>query len=637
MIDTPAITEALRLFIGSEQVFEIRVLEAITPTDRRPHTLSGYFDNVESAAAAVAKVQSAMGFYFTPNPVKPELLARAVNKLRAPGKQPTTSDHDVAARRWLLIDCDPVRPAGIASADVEHQSAISKAGFIAQGLAGDGWPEPITCDSGNGAHLCYRIDLPADDGGITEGCLKALSARFSDAQVKVDETTFNPARIWKLYGTTAGKGDVDAEKIGRPQRMSQIIGIPSKLECVSVGFLQSLTTSIPTDAPPARQHTRSNDGFDIETWIRSHGLDIADPTPWRGGRRWIFKVCPWNSSHTNGSAWIIEMPSGAVAAGCHHDGCKGRAWRDLRELYEPSRIRQPRQTPLPTTKPTLHSTTFQAATLAYVDLIERGIIPCIPSGLLALDQSVDGISAGELCVVAARPGHGKSAFAFQWLDNAALNHTNCLIISEEMGHLEIGKRRLLSITNIGQELWGPDSAAYIRKDVIEYYEKRAAVHIVESCNTIARAEDAIEQFCAAHGVTLVAVDYLQLLTAQTGDRYEVVTEISRRLKQAAKRCNCAIIALSQLNREIEKRSDQEPKLSDLRESGQIEQDADLILFLQWPHKFSPDISKSEYRIYAAKRRNGPIRTPRIVTQFNPETQYFGGSVVVEREYEPTPY
>ncbi len=151
------------------------------------------------------------------------------------------------------------------------------------------------------------------------------------------------------------------------------------------------------------------------------------------------------------------------------------------------------------------------------------------------------------------------------------------------------------------------------------------MYLLNGCGTIERVEEIIDQFVSLHGVGIVAVDYLQLLTSRQGsDRYEVVTEISRRIKRCAGRNRIPILALCQLNREVEKRTDNEPKLSDLRESGQIEQDADLVLFTQWPHKFDTSMPPHMYRIYCAKRRNGPIRTARIETTFDPNRQTIGG-------------
>ena len=157
---------AMELIMAPGQITELRALGVSTPEYRRTHTVSGYFDDVDALAQAAIEVAPyAMGVYFTPNPVNPALLA--VREMARPGNQePLSSDSDVVARRWLLVDIDAIRPAGISSTDAEHDAAIAKAKVIREALTARGWPQPILADSGNGAHLLYRVDLPVDDGGV---------------------------------------------------------------------------------------------------------------------------------------------------------------------------------------------------------------------------------------------------------------------------------------------------------------------------------------------------------------------------------------------------------------------------------------------------------------------------------------
>jgi hypothetical protein len=131
-------------------------------------------------------------------------LARAVRKVWA--------DHDVTRRRFLLIDADSVRPAGIFATDDEHTAAINRVMPIREDLRLESWPEPFVGDSGNGGHLMFPIDLPADDGGLIERVLHRLAEKYNDEQVGIDQTVFNPARIWKLYGTKAGnrQGEIES-------------------------------------------------------------------------------------------------------------------------------------------------------------------------------------------------------------------------------------------------------------------------------------------------------------------------------------------------------------------------------------------------------------------------------------------
>jgi hypothetical protein len=101
--------------------------------------------------------------------------------------------------------------------------AIERVYQIRDALRHEGWPDPLVGDSGNGAHLLYRVDLPVNDGGIVKGWLQEFARRFDDDCVKVDQSVFNPARIWKLYGSVSRKGD---NVPGRPHRMARILETP---------------------------------------------------------------------------------------------------------------------------------------------------------------------------------------------------------------------------------------------------------------------------------------------------------------------------------------------------------------------------------------------------------------------------
>jgi hypothetical protein len=206
-------------------VIELRAIGVSEPRDRRPHTVSGYFLDRGALVETAARVSAcAVGTYVTLNVINRALLARAVNRARAVGeREPTTSDHDVVRRLWLPIDVDPIRPAGISSSDDERERARTCAQAIREHLAAEGWSAPVIGDSGNGYHLLYRTDMPTE--GV-HALLGELKRHFSDEHVKVDEANYNLARIWKLYGTPARKGD-HAPIVGRPHRLSRLIKVPA--------------------------------------------------------------------------------------------------------------------------------------------------------------------------------------------------------------------------------------------------------------------------------------------------------------------------------------------------------------------------------------------------------------------------
>ena len=336
MTDANEITHALRLWFQVGDVFEVRVLDAVSADYRREHIESGYFDyeHISAVPEALKRLLSFRGVYVTVNPVNPDLLARAVNRLRPAGRNPTTADTDIVRRRWLLIDCDPRRASGVSSSNAEHESALAKAREIRDGLSSLGWPDSIMTDSGNGAQLMYRIDLPANDGELVRRVIGEI-AKASSEQVAIDTSVHNPARIWRLPGTMNCKGDSIPE---RPHRMARILEEPQDIVSVSREQMQDIVShqseDTQTDVPDDDwKHTMP--AFDLDSWIAQYCPELGSPQPWKGGRKWIFPVCPFNEAHANKSAVLIQEPSGAVAFKCHHNGCSGNDWRALRELREP--------------------------------------------------------------------------------------------------------------------------------------------------------------------------------------------------------------------------------------------------------------------------------------------------------------
>ncbi|MDA8307503.1 MAG: hypothetical protein M0Z81_11815 [Deltaproteobacteria bacterium] len=222
-------------------VFEIRALGPSKtksnlwegPAFGRKPIISGYFNDPAKAAEAAAGLDAigCAGIYVTLNPVNQALLARANNRLKVAPEGGTTSDADILLLCWLLIDIDVKRPAGISSTEEEHRAALDRALWLKGTLSSKGWPEPLCGDSGNGAHLLYRLpDLAntEENKNVLKDTLNALGDLYdtkagSDGTIRldIDRTVFNPARITKLYGTHARKGDHTPE---RPHRQAQIIG-----------------------------------------------------------------------------------------------------------------------------------------------------------------------------------------------------------------------------------------------------------------------------------------------------------------------------------------------------------------------------------------------------------------------------
>lgn len=240
----------------------------------------------------------------------------------------------------------------------------------------------------------------------------------------------------------------------------------------------------------------------------------------------------------------------------------------------------------------------------------------VPSGFTKLDRVTAGFKKKELTIIAARPSMGKTAIAIQIAQNAASIDYPVAIFSCEMSEDEIGRRILSGVsgyTNMELLNGKCDIDTLCKKSTNVagakiYIDDKSSISITE-----VRAK--VRRMIIENNIKLVIVDYLQLMKGDGESREQVVSDISRGLKSIAKDMDIPVIALAQLNREVEKRPDRKPMLSDLRESGSIEMDSDVVMFIHRPEKYgfttyeiggSEVDSKNLMLMLIAKNRNGPI-------------------------------
>lgn len=244
----------------------------------------------------------------------------------------------------------------------------------------------------------------------------------------------------------------------------------------------------------------------------------------------------------------------------------------------------------------------------------------IPTGFADLDSMTSGLQPGDLVIVAGRPSMGKTAFSLNIAENVALDTgLPVAVFSMEMGATQLAMRMIGSVGRLDQhrmrtgrledEDWVRLTTALGKlNDAPMFIDESAGLNALE---VRARARRLHRQ-CGKLG--LIVIDYLQLMSAtRTGEnRATEISEISRALKALAKELDVPVVALSQLNRGLEQRPNKRPVMSDLRESGAIEQDADVILFIYRDQVYNPDSpDKGTAEIIIGKQRNGPIGTVRL--------------------------
>ena len=255
------------------------------------------------------------------------------------------------------------------------------------------------------------------------------------------------------------------------------------------------------------------------------------------------------------------------------------------------------------------------AALEKLELIRAsgGSVIGVPSGLLDLDDITSGFQDGDLIIIAGRPGMGKTALALSMIRNAALEaDVGVGMFSLEMANHQLAMRLLCAEARVDShfvrtgklpaKLWKNLglSAGDLEKAPI-YLDDSPALTVLELRAKARRLK-------AEHNIGMIVVDYLQLMQGPRGveSRQQEISVISRSLKALAKELSIPVVALSQLSRAVEQRAERKPQLSDLRESGAIEQDADVVIFLYRPWVYSQeDEDEGKAEIIVAKQRNGP--------------------------------
>jgi replicative DNA helicase len=273
---------------------------------------------------------------------------------------------------------------------------------------------------------------------------------------------------------------------------------------------------------------------------------------------------------------------------------------------------------------------FQSMDALVVSLMDRvqeiddnpNDVTGVRTGFYDLDRQTAGLQAGDLIVLAARPSMGKTALAINIAENVALNEgLPVAVFSMEMGAAQLAVRIVGSIGRIDQ---GHLRTGKLTDDewprLSEAIEKLRTIslHIDESPGlTSSEVRANARRLSRQYGqLGLIVVDYLQLMSGSSGDgenRATELGEISRGLKMLARELKCPVIALSQLNRSVEQRPDKRPMMSDLRESGAIEQDADIIMFIYRDEYYTKDQCKEPgvAEVIIAKQRNGPTGTVKL--------------------------
>lgn len=293
-----------------------------------PRRWSLFSGDLEIVAATLGRPEVA-GYdaYQTLNPLisdTPEKHGALRDVLFCAGKGQLTADDDIAQRRFILFDSDSVKPTGATATEAQRTAAHAQSAALEAALAAEGWPRPILCDSGNGAHRLYAVDLPnsRETDFLISNLLHVTARKFDTAEVKVDKSVSNASRITRLYGSRNQKAGRDSAVLYVPEPI-----IPVTLEQIK-SVLEKWRGSVGYKKPLiARRGGWTPEK--MEAFLDFYELNYRPAMAIPAGLLWVLMPCPLNEDHTGTSPAVLLTKNGWPKFRCMHNSCSGLRWADF--------------------------------------------------------------------------------------------------------------------------------------------------------------------------------------------------------------------------------------------------------------------------------------------------------------------
>lgn len=412
------------IFKDNHELVEIRILD---PETKRSY--SGYFTDVETILREIKRYEKC-NLYFTLNIIDPACYSREQHDRISVRPKSTTSDNEILARKWCLIDIDCEKPSDTNSTDEEKELAKQVVNNVYKFLRDEGFEKPVICDSANGYHLLYKQAMlsNAKNTETMKNFLKVLDMYFSTDRVKIDCSTFNPSRICKLYGVISRKGSDTKE---RPQRESKILKVPQEVNVTPNEYFEKVASYLPKPEQKDRSNNYGASTFDLDEFISTHGIKIRNIVESKDFTKYVLEECPFNSSHRAPDSAVFKMRDGSFGFKCLHNSDSHYTFRDFRLHYDPSAYDRKEQgeylfrqkyygnrhiepfTPISETE----DKGKKWMSMKDVKRVDIADLLSIPTGYYELDKKIIGLFAGELTVLSGLNASGKTS----WLNCLALN------------------------------------------------------------------------------------------------------------------------------------------------------------------------------------------------------------------------
>lgn len=565
---TPEQERGLRLWFDltkdNKELVEIRAIEPNTGK-----VYSGYFKDIETIIKELANFEM-FNIYWTLNDIDESCYSRAQRDVMRYKTKESTSDRDIKGYRFILVDIDCQRPAGVASSDEELDYAKKKANEVYAYLRQENFSEPLVICSGSGVHLLYRVQLKntPERQKLVKDFLDTLGMLFSDERVHIDGVVGNLSRISRLPYFVNRKGSNTAE---RPHRMSYIVKAPEKLQITDPEYLEKITSLLPQPEQPSRSnHYQNASAFNLEEFISKYGIKIAKRIKTPQCEKLVLEECPFNPNHKSPDSAIFVFPNNAIAFRCLHASDSHFTWRDVRLLFDPhSYDRQTyneyvhKRNYYGSYQPQMFEPEAETSEKGKVwlemsDIEDTELNPkdYYPSGLPTLDDHILGFKRSQVSVWTGRQASGKSTLMSQLILNAIQRNLKVALFTGEMSRKEI--RTWMMLQASGKAYNKPSqynsffyTPKHIKDRISKWLEGKFFLYNNEYSPDILNLEDKIRKLHAEVGLSEIYVDNLMVLEIDDlGDRNEFNNQkkLLKRLCDLARELDCHIHLIAHPNK-----------------------------------------------------------------------------------------
>lgn len=615
--DETELRRALAILKPEGRLFEIRMIKS-----GKKWNASGVFSDADTLIQQLrtARLDSGANAYIVLNRMNDACYGRTNRDHFEENMTPTTSDTDIDGYDWLMVDIDPIRPAGTSSTDEQVKHSQEVARKIYEYLKGRGWNDPVIAASGNGTHLLYSIALSTtkESQELAHNCLRTLGMLFADDTVDVDLKTANPARICKLYGTVARKG---ANTPDRPHRMSRILRVPERIEPTPIEYLRSLVDQLPKPEAPQKYNGYNPGSFDLQAWIDAHGIQVDKKIPWSGGTKWIV-TCPFNPEHKHGDAALIQGSDGKISYNCFHNSCAGNHWREFRLFYEPDAYSRQERPAVPNYLQTMppdwgKQQPQEEPTGPFfrtTEEIRARVVPeeaHIKTGITEIDSRIIGLKKGYVTILSGLRSSGKSSILSQLVIQCRQQGMKCALFSGEMIDKQVLK--WLTLQAAGKaHVHGTQYAGvyYPNDDVAEPISKwlDGFVYVYNNdCGTrFTEIEKRLRAIVEEKKLDLVLIDNLMVMDISDLDRDLYVRQkmFVLALKRMASDLNIHVVLVAH-----PRKSSGYLRMDDISGTGDLANVADNIFII---HRVDDDFIKVTQEFFRWKADNPLYRANNVI-------------------------